>query len=68
MKSKLKKEVKKRLIPVKDAAVMLSRSYSGMMGLIHTGKLPYVRFDKPIYVDINDLDKFIEQNKGRFTY
>jgi hypothetical protein len=68
MKSKLKKEVKKRLIPVKEAAVMLGRSYSGMMDLIHAGKLPYVRFDKPIYVDINDLEKFIEQNKGRYTF
>lgn len=68
MKSELKKEVRRRLVPVKEAAVILCQSYSGMMSLIHSGKMPYVRFGKPIYVDINDLEKFIEQNKTIYSY
>ena len=61
------KEIQKRLLTVKEAAVYLGRSYHGVMGLIHAGKIPYVRPDRHIQIDIHDLEQFIEQYKMSFT-
>ncbi len=62
------KNIQKRLLTVKEAAVYLGRSVYGVRGLIWAGKLPYVRFDKRIHLDICDLEKFVEENKTSFTY
>jgi len=56
------------LLTIKEAAVYLGRSVCGVRELIWAGKLPYVRFDRRIHLDINDLEKFIEENKTAFIY
>ena len=61
------KEIQKRLLTVKEAAVYLGRSYNGVLGLIHAGKIPCVRPDRHIQIDIYDLEKFIEHNRISFT-
>ena len=69
MKSKpITKDIQKRLLTIKEAAIYLGRSVYGVRELIWSGKLPYVRFDRRIHLDIHDLEKFIEENKTGFVY
>jgi excisionase family DNA binding protein len=69
MKSKpATRDIQKRLLTIKEAAVYLGRSVCGVRELIWAGKLPYVRFDRRIHLDIHDLEKFIEENKTAFIY
>jgi excisionase family DNA binding protein len=60
--------VKQRLLTVKEASVYLGRSVASVRGLIWAGSLPIVRVGRRIHLDINDLEKWIEQNKTRYTY
>ena len=52
-----------RLLPVEQAAVYLGRSEDAIRHLISCGKLPVVRTDKRIFLDIHDLDNWISENK-----
>ena len=52
-----------RLLPVEQAAVYLGRSEDAIRHLISCGKLPVVRTDKRIFLDIQDLDRWIAENK-----
>ena len=56
----------KRLYTVKEAAAYLGRCEWGMRELIWAGTIPVIRSNggRKIYVDIKDLDRFIEQNKS----
>ena len=58
--------VRKRLLDIKSASEYLSRSVWGVRELMYKGVLPYVKFDRRVYFDIQDLDKAIEQHKQRF--
>lgn len=60
--------LKKRLYTIKEAATYLGRSVPSLYTLIWNGDLPIVRSGKRIHLDIYDLDKWIEDNKTRFTY
>jgi excisionase family DNA binding protein len=56
----------KRLYTLKEGAEYLGRSEWGMRELIWSGKIPVVR-DKgcrKIFIDIEDLNEFINQNKS----
>jgi excisionase family DNA binding protein len=55
--------VKPRLLTVKDAAIYMRRSPSGLRRLIHAGKIPMVRLDERTFIDIRDLDRVIEESK-----
>jgi len=57
--------VKKRLYTVKEAAVYLGRGVHGVRDLIWDGELPVIqRGEKGVqYIDVNDLDSWIERNK-----
>ena len=69
MKSKTAtREIQKRLFTVKEAAVYLGRSVYGVRDLIWAGKLPCVRCDRRMHLDICDLEKFVEENKTSFIY
>jgi Helix-turn-helix domain len=57
----------KRLLSIKEAGEYLGRSVWGIRELQWKGILPYVRFDRRVYFDINDLDKVIESHKERFN-
>lgn len=56
----------KRLYTLKEAAGYLGRSEWGMRELIWAGKIPVVRTEggRKIFLDIEDLDKFVGQNKS----
>lgn len=58
----------KRLYSIKEASVYLGRSVCAIRELIWAGKIPAVRFDRKVYIDIYDLDELIEKNKEQFTY
>ena len=53
----------KRLYDLKEAAVYLGRPVYSVRCLIWTGILPVVRTGKKQYLDIADMDTFIERNK-----
>ena len=56
----------KRLYTVKEAAMYLGRGVWGMRDLIWKGLIPAVTLDggRKIYLDLMDLDRFIETNKN----
>ena len=56
----------KRLYSIKEAPVYLGRSVWAVREMIWAGKLPYVKADRRIFLDIYDMDEWIEKNKTRF--
>ncbi len=57
---------RKRLYTLKEGAAYLGRSEWGMRELIWAGVIPVVkpRAARKIFLDINDLDRFVETNKA----
>jgi excisionase family DNA binding protein len=53
----------KRLYRLKEASVYLGRPCSSIRNLIHNGQLPVVKEGRTFYLDVGDLDKFIERHK-----
>jgi len=65
----LKKEKPiKRLYNIQEASIYLGRTVCATREMIWAGKMPIVRFDRRIYIDINDLDSLIEKSKEKFTF
>jgi excisionase family DNA binding protein len=56
----------KRLYTLKEASAYLGRSVWGVRELIWAGKIPVVRDGRKIFIDILDLEKFVESNKSTF--
>jgi len=56
----------KRLYTLKEAARYLGRSNWSMRELIWSRKIPVVRGDgdRKIFLDIKDIDEFIDRNKS----
>jgi excisionase family DNA binding protein len=55
--------MKPRLLTVEQAAVYLGRTKEAVEHMIASGKLPVVRPDRRVFLDVRDLDRWIEQNK-----
>lgn len=56
----LKKEKAiKRLYSIQEASVYLGRTICALREMIWAGKIPIVRFDRRIYIDINDMDSVV---------
>ena len=57
---------RKRLYTLKEGAAYLGRSEWGMRELIWAGTIPVVKPQtaRKIFLDINDLDRFVETNKS----
>ena len=53
----------KRLYTLKEAGVYLGRSEYSVRSLIWSGGLPVVKHGKKQWVDILDLDSYVERNK-----
>lgn len=53
-----------RLMDVDAAARYLSRSPNAVRKLIDAGKLPSVRIDRKVCLDVRDLDRVIEEAKN----
>lgn len=56
-----------RLLPLKKAADYLGLTVWGMRERIWSGDIPVIRFPngRKMYIDIRDIEKFIEENKKR---
>ena len=57
-----------RLLPLKKAADYLGLTVWAMRERIWAGDIPVVKFPggRKMYVDIQDIEKFIQQNKKTF--
>ena len=53
----------KRLFTVPEAAEYLGRTVWGLRGLIHRGHLPVIQEGRRMYVDLLDMNRFIEINR-----
>lgn len=53
----------KRLFSISEAAIYLARPKSSIRGLIWKGKLPYIPEGRRQFIDVRDLDQYIERNK-----
>jgi len=60
--------VAKTLYSIQEAAVYPGRSTWPVREMIWAGKIPYIKDGKRIFLDIRDLDEWIERNKTRFDY
>ena len=56
--------VQPRLLNVKQAAVYIGRTEDGVRHLQASGALPVMRIDSRVQFDIQDLDRWISQNKS----
>ena len=54
-----------RLLSVEQAAVYIGRSKASVQHMVAAGDLPVVRADRRVFLDREDLDRWIEQNKSR---
>jgi excisionase family DNA binding protein len=55
--------VKPRLLTVEQAATYLGRTKDAINHLVGARKLPIVRSDRRVFLDIHDLDHWIEEHK-----
>ena len=53
----------KRLLSVEEAAHYLGRTPGAIRELIYKGRLPVVKIDRRVQVDIQDLDLLVEKSK-----
>jgi len=56
--------VKTRLLSVEQAAVYLGRTKEAVQHMIAAGKIPAVRSDRRVFLDSEDLDRWIQNNKA----
>ena len=56
--------IKPRLLTVDQAAMYIGRSKDAVQHMIASGKMPTVRADRRVFLDVCDLDDWIEQNKA----
>jgi excisionase family DNA binding protein len=54
-----------RLLTVGQAAAYLGRTKVSVQHMNSAGRLPIVRSDRRVFLDVRDLDAWIEQNKER---
>jgi len=59
----VERDIHKRLFTLKEAAEYLGRPVWGVRTLIWNGKLPYIQDKRKMYIDITDMDKYIEHEK-----
>lgn len=52
-----------RLLPIDRAAIYIGRTKEAVQYLVAAGKLPTVRSDRRVFLDIRDLDQWIEEHK-----
>ena len=57
--------IRPRLLDVEQAAVYLGCSAHSVRHQLKAGKLPAVRRDRRVFLDVRDLDRVIEECKDR---
>ena len=69
LKNQKVEEEKKRLIPFKDVMVMLGIGKTTLYNMVSKEEIPFVRIDRTIKFDKEDIDKFIqEKKKEKFSF
>jgi hypothetical protein len=63
-----KEPLKKRLLTVNEAASYIGRTIEATKKLYYKNHFPIVKADGRVFIDIQDLDRWIEQSKIRYTY
>jgi excisionase family DNA binding protein len=53
-----------RLLTVEQAASYIGRTKASVQHMVADGALPCVRSDRRVFLDRQDLDRWIEQNKS----
>ena len=53
------------LYSLKDAAVYLGRPKAAVRELIWSGRLPYIQDGRKMYVDLYDIEQYIQDTKRR---
>ena len=66
--TRISNPIPKRLFTLKEAAHYLGRGLYGVREMVWAGKLPVVRGGRKMFVDLKDLDAWIDQNKETCTY
>ena len=56
--------IRPRLLTVEQAASYMGRTLDAMQHLTATGKIRTVRIDRRVFIDINDLDRLIQESKA----
>ena len=59
---------KKRLYTIKEAAEYLGRPVWSIRELIWAGAIPFIQNGRIYYLDILDMDSWIEANKRRLVF
>ena len=54
-----------RLLTVEQAASYLGRSKNAVEHMVACGKIPRVKSDRRVFLDVRDLDEWIQDNKER---
>jgi excisionase family DNA binding protein len=67
-KSNGSSQLQKRLFSIKEAAVILGRSPWVIHNMVRTGKIAYIQDGKRIFLDINDINAWIEKSKRIDNY
>jgi excisionase family DNA binding protein len=55
--------IRPRLLTVDQAAVYIGRSKEAVQHMVASGKMPTVRSDRRVFVDVEDLDAWIREHK-----
>lgn len=58
----------KRLYSIPEAAFYLGRTVDALREIIWAGKISYVKDGRRIFLDIRDMDEFVEKNKCNFNH
>lgn len=58
----------KRLYSLQEAAFYLGRTVNSVREIIWAGKIPVVKVDRRLFLDIKDLERLVEMSKERFTF
>lgn len=69
-RGKYKHTLQKRLFTLQEASQYLAKSTNAIKHLVWRGELPTVRENEraKIYFDLQDLDRWIEAHKTRYSY
>jgi hypothetical protein len=59
--------LKKRLFDLKEAAIYLGRPVFSVRTLIWNGALPVIKDGRKLYLDVVDMNDYIERNKERMV-
>ena len=55
--------IRPRLLTVEQAANYLGRSKASLQHMVAEGVLPTVRSDRRVFLDVQDLDRWIDRHK-----